>query len=225
MKRTIACLHAHHTNIGYINDVLAERNVELIHFVDPGLIKRLTTDSKFNTELAKQKVIEQIQWMASEDVDAILITCTNYIALLDEHQLNISQQSIIKLDEILFQHLCSNAEPQILLFSNPATVEGTMNRLTQYASAKHIDHSIINNIEVRIVEDSFSLLMQGEQQRYTKTIKSYIESLIESHPDKPISVAQLSMVDAAQQLQEQVGIQVGTPLKGLVETISQKGSS
>lgn len=224
MKRTIACLHAYHTNIGYINAALAERNVELIHFVDPGLIKRLSTDSRFNIELAKQKVIEQIQWMACEDVDAILITCTNYIALLDEHQLNISKP-VFKLDELLFQSICSIAEPQILLFSNPATVEGTMDRLAQYASAKHIDRSIINNIEVRIVENSFSLLMQGEQQRYTETIKSYTESLIESHPDKPISVAQLSMVDAAQQLQEQMGIQIGTPLKGLVETILQKGSS
>jgi hypothetical protein len=190
--------------------------MELIHFVDPGLIKRLTTDRQFNIVQAKQKVIEQINWMAQEDVDAILITCTNYIALLEESDLKLSLP-IIKLDELLFHYLCCLTTPQILLFSNAATVEGTMNRLVQFANNLGIHHSILSDIEVHIVEDSFALLLQGEQQQYTEKITTYIKQLLVDQPDKPISVAQLSMVDAAQQIEQQISVRIGTPLHGLVD--------
>lgn len=98
MRKRMGCLHAHYSNIKYLDDVLSEFNIELIHFVDPALMYRVTSDEKFQESDAQKKVNEQIAWMAQCDVDAILITCTNYIGLLKEDQLSIAVP-IIKIDE------------------------------------------------------------------------------------------------------------------------------
>ncbi|MDC0701743.1 hypothetical protein POF52_04755 [Priestia sp. AB] len=53
MKK-IACLHAHHSNISYIEKALPFANC--MHFVDPGLVHRVTADPKFAAESAAAKV-------------------------------------------------------------------------------------------------------------------------------------------------------------------------
>lgn len=40
LKRRVGCLHAHHSNIAYVERAFASYEVELIHFVDPGLMRR-----------------------------------------------------------------------------------------------------------------------------------------------------------------------------------------
>lgn len=57
MKK-IAFLHAHHSNIELIEDLFSLDALECIHFVDPALIERLTTDASFTKEDAQQKVID-----------------------------------------------------------------------------------------------------------------------------------------------------------------------
>lgn len=85
MKKKLGCLHAHYSNIEYIEIALSSYDIELVHFVDPALMYRVTSDETFNAADAQMKVKEQIEWIAECHVDAILITCTNYIAIFKKN--------------------------------------------------------------------------------------------------------------------------------------------
>lgn len=209
----LACLHAHHSNIDYIESALAHFKIELMHFVDPGLMNRVTHDPSFSQLTARKKVKEQIEWIASCKVDAILITCTNYIALLNEEDLSYSIP-IIKIDEPYFDAICQMDKPQVILFTNPNTVEGTMKRLKDYADTKQ--KSL--NIEVMVIEGTFELLMQGLNEVYNQMISSYIRKIIDDGK-KEISVAQLSMVNASKQIEREISKTIINPLDTLSSTI------
>ncbi|MDQ1913436.1 hypothetical protein RAC89_23850 [Paenibacillus sp. GD4] len=212
MKRKIGCLHAHYSNIEYIQTAMASDEWEMVHFVDPGLMNRILADQHFDETAAKNKVIEQMEWIVQSNVDAILITCTNYIALLDESRLHTTIP-IIKIDEPFFRYVCDIAEAQILLFTNPATVEGTMRRLHQFAAAYHKPTS---HIEVRVIENTFELIMQGNKEQYEQEVSKYIRDVLVSENNKRVSVAQLSMVDTARNVEREFGVTIGNPLHSLV---------
>lgn len=72
---TIACFHAHHSNIRLIEQALTSYNIELVHYVDPGL-DRLKHDEYFDSALVREKVNQTLQWMSRCHADAILVTCT-----------------------------------------------------------------------------------------------------------------------------------------------------
>lgn len=211
MKMRIGCLHAHYSNIEYIQSVFTSNDWELVHFVDPGLMSRIASDDNFDLTEAQDKVNEQIEWIANSNVHAILITCTNYIAILNEKQLKISVP-IIKIDEPFFHHVCSITEPQVLLFTNPATVEGTMKRLNQFATI----HARTINVEVQVIQNTFELIMQGKREQYVKEVSNYITTLLIADKKKTVSVAQLSMVETAEKVEREMNVQLGNPLKTLV---------
>ena len=213
MKKRLGCLHAHYSNIEYIENALSPYNIELIHFVDPALMYRVTSDESFQNSDAQTKVKEQIEWIAQCNVDAILITCTNYIAILQGDQLSISVP-IIKIDEPFFEFICNIQQPQIILFTNPSTVEGTMERLKQYAN----HHQKTLNIEVMVINNTFELIMQGLKEQYNQEITKFLEQIMDDQK-KVISVAQLSMVDAAQQFETRTPTTIINPLKPLVSSI------
>lgn len=212
MKKTIGCLHAHYSNIDYIQSALGSDQVELVHFVDPGLMRIISADKQNASSDASAKVIDQINWMAQTNLDAIIITCTNYIALLDEKLLNCSIP-IIKIDEPFFENLCHSNEPQTILFTNPATVEGTMNRLHHFAT---LHGKKMANFETDIIPDAFELIMQGNKELHDLTVTTYIKTMLSSDKNKNIYVAQLSMVEAATKVEDELNIKIGNPLKSLV---------
>jgi len=213
LRKKLGCLHAHYSNIEYIEQAFqSDEDIEIIHFVDPGVIKHV---SKGSNDLV-HKVKEQIEWIISCDVDAILITCTNYIALLKDETLSNLPIPIIKIDEPYFESICSKHQPQTILFTNPATVEGTMARLHQYA--KHQGVSV--DVEGKIIEHTFNLIMQGKKEAYDDAILRALHTL--SAEEKSISVAQLSMVDAAQRFQDHTAITILHPLKSLVDIVKSK---
>jgi hypothetical protein len=216
MKKRIGCLHAHYSNIEYIEQAFSACEVELIHFVDPALVYKVSSDDTFSLLDAQRKVIEQIEWIVQANVDVILITCTNYIALLQEDQLPVTVP-IIKIDEPFFNDVCSQDLPQILLFTNPATVEGTMKRLYNYANAngKHPD------VEVQVIENTFELIMQGKREQYLIVLSEYIRNLLTSNKDMVISVAQLSMVEAVRDIEKETGVKIGNPLESLMTYITE----
>jgi len=209
LRKRLGCLHAHHSNIEYIEQAFQNiEKVELVHFVDPGLIQQV---SKGTDELAF-KVKEQLEWMESCDMDAILITCTNYIALLEEVQLELSIP-IIKIDEPFFEALCEEKQPQTILFTNSETVEGTVNRLQQYA----LLHEKSINTEVKVIDNTFELIIQGKKNAYNNAI---IQTLHDVAGERNhISVAQLSMVEAARQFEKESGVTIIHPLKSLVKFV------
>ena len=213
LRKRLGCLHAHYSNIGYIENALSSYEIELIHFVDPGLMYRVINDENFQQTDAQRKVKEQIQWIARCNVDAILITCTNYIAILQEDQLSISVP-IIKMDEPYFDFICDIQGPQTILFTNPSTVEGTLERLNNYAN----NHQKSLNLEVIVINNTFELIMQGHNEEYTFEIVKFLNQIIKEEK-KVISVAQLSMVDASQQVENRTSKIIINPLNTLVSSI------
>lgn len=212
LKKRLGCLHAHYSNIEYIENALSSYDIELMHFVDPALMDRVTSDENFKAADAQIKVKEQIEWIAQCNVDAILITCTNYIAILKEEQLSISVP-IIKMDEPYFEYICNITQPQAILFTNPATVKGTMNRLNQYA----FKHQKSLDIEVVVINNTFELIMQGLKYEYKQEITNFLNKIIKE--DKMISVAQLSMVEASQEVENETSKPIINPLDPLISSI------
>lgn len=215
MKK-LGCLHAHHSNIEYIEQAFQrDEDLELLHFVDPGVLQHVSKGSD-GVALA-YKVKEQIEWIISCDVDAMLITCTNYIALLENEEAVFNPSiPIIKIDEPFFKSICNAQQPQIILFTNPATVEGTMARLHQYAG----QHGKSVIVEAKIIKGTFDLIMQGEKKAYNDAISQALHKLMSEQ--KAISVAQLSMMDAARQFEEQTAQTIIHPLRALVEVVKEQ---
>ena len=212
LKKRLGCLHAHYSNIEYIENALSSYDIELIHFVDPALMYRVTSDGNFKAVDAQNKVREQIEWIAQCNVDAILITCTNYIAILQEEQLS-TLVPIIKIDEPYFEFICNIQQPQTILFTNPATVNGTMERLNQYA----YNHRKSLDIEVIVINNTFDLIMQGLKQEYNQEISKFLHKIIKE--DKIITVAQLSMVVASKKVEYMTSKEIINPLDTLISAI------
>lgn len=209
MQKKLGCLHAHYSNIAYIEQTFFNINhIELVHFVDPGLILQASNE---NNELAF-KVKEQLEWMESCQIDAILITCTNYIALLEEAPITLSIP-ILKIDEPFFEAICKNEQPQTILFTNPRTVEGTMRRLQQYS----LQHNKEIEVVAKVIDNTFELIMQGKQEAYKKAILQALYHVKENQ--RQTSVAQLSMVEAAQLFEKESGLTITHPLKSLAEFV------
>lgn len=208
MKR-IGCFHAHHSNIELIDNALRSLDVELIHFVDPGL-DRIKMDADFTTEIVEKKVLETLDWIAKCHVDAILITCTFFTAIYKEevHHFPIP---IIRIDDPLFAAICQMNQPTIVAFTNPNTVQGTMNQLAAYAQKKG------KAIEVApaLLENTFDLIMQGKKSEYIQAVSLGLIQLLEENPTQRVVAAQLSMVPAAQAAATQTNRSVGSQLDSL----------
>ncbi|MRN52714.1 hypothetical protein [Paenibacillus monticola] len=208
MKR-IGCFHAHYSNIEHVEKALSIFDVELIHFVDPGL-DRIKQDADFTKEIVEKKVIETLDWIANCHVDAILITCTFFTALLN-NEVHHYPIPIIKIDEPLFEEICEINQPIIVAFTNPNTVNGTMNQILSYSrmKGKEID------AEPFLLENTFDLIMQGKKSEYIQSVSKGLISIIENNPKKSVVAAQLSMVPAAQLIENLRNISIGNHLKSL----------
>ncbi|CAI6086359.1 hypothetical protein [Cohnella sp. JJ-181] len=216
-KLTVACLHAHESNIAYIDRLRVPDGLSWAHYVDPGLIARMGADESFTAGQAEAHVVRQLEWMANAGADAILITCTNYIALLEEERLAV-KRPILKIDEPYFAEICRRAGPQALLFTNPATVEGTMSRLYAYAERGGYARP---QIETVVLPEAFDLVMRGEKEAYHDAVQGELNRLLNADPARPVSVAQLSMVDAALRTERDRGAPIGHPLRPLEGAISE----
>lgn len=209
MKK-LACLHAHYSNIDYLEEALSKYPISLQHFVDPGLMLRLTHDDTFTPQKAREKVRKQLEWIASCGVEAIVITCTNYIAMLDDtFKLDIP---IIKIDEPFFKVFSQLALPKTLVFTNPATVSGTTERLNTYLDQSN--RPMEYNIE--IIHGAFDLVMSGQIDEHDVVVSKALRELSDKKIPS-IAVAQLSMVKAS----ESVQATILNPLLPLIQEIEK----
>ncbi|MED1103374.1 hypothetical protein [Bacillus paramycoides] len=209
MKK-LACLHAHHSNIEYIDRAFQSFEIEILHFVDPILSHILKKDCDFEREQARNKLDDLLKYIAESDVDTLLITCTDYITLLDENfKIDIP---ILKIDEPFFEMLCHVEEPQTIVFTNASTVLGTMERLKQYAQRKN--KSI--HVKVEVIGGIFELIMQGRKEEHDTKLEKYLYEIMKGR-NEMFSVAQLSMVDAATRIENIIGRNIINPLTALVE--------
>ena len=210
VKTRLGCLHMHHSNIPYIDGIVAPDRVELLHFVDPGLMRRIGSDAGFSSDQAEQQVRRQLDWMAGCGVDAILITCTNYIAMLPDEPLDLTIP-VIKIDEPFFADLLHQPSPHLLLFTNPATVEGTMGRFHDYAHRAGHQPSI----ETDVMPGTFELVMAGKTEEYAAAVTDQLRELVRSGRYEAISVGQLSMAESALRIAAETGMPIGNPLDSL----------
>ena len=216
-KTRLGCLHMHHSNIPYIDSIVAPDQVELLHFVDPGLMRRIGSDSGFPGDQAEQQVQRQLDWMASCGLDAILITCTNYIAMLADEPLDLSIP-VIKIDEPFFAYLMEQDSPHLLLFTNPATVEGTMRRFHDYA--QHA--GTLPDIEVEIIPGTFELVMAGKTEEYAAAVATRLREVTRSGLYEAISVGQLSMAQSAMHVRTETDMPIGNPLQPLAAHLASE---
>lgn len=211
----IGCFHAHYSNIEHIDNALRSLNVELIHYVDPGL-DRIKKDADFTTEMAQKKVLDTLSWIANSHVDAILITCTFFTAIYEEdvHRFPIP---IIPIDDPLFEEICQLDQPTIVAFTNPSTVQGTMNQLSLYAAKK----GIALEAAPALMANTFDLIMQGKKSEYIQAVTDGLIRVIEENPTKRVVAAQLSMVPAAQNAERQTKRVVGNQLVSLAAYLKE----
>ena len=205
----LGCLHMHHSNIAYIDGIIDPERVEAVHFVEPGLMRRIASGAGFPEALAGAQVERQLAWMAGCDLDAIVITCTNYIAMLpDDFDLGLP---LIKIDEPFFTSMLRRPTPHLLLFTNPATVEGTMRRCAEFARAQGCEV----DLDVDVIEGTFELVAAGRTNEYTALLASRLQELIDEGRYASISVGQLSMATAAHEATAATGFPIANPLDAL----------
>lgn len=213
----IACLHGHYTNIPLLSEAFASFDADLIHFVDPGLLLQNGGTPVHTKEQSHAKLRDQLTWMQSCSVDAIVITCTQYASLLTREDEASNTVPIFTIDGPFFHELAQLTEPQVLLFSNPATVTPTMERLVQYARS----HRLQPNIQVRLVENAFALLMENKHEAYREAISDALHHLQQTYPGQHIAAAQLSMAPVADQFAKDYGCTVAHPLHSLTSQMSR----
>lgn len=206
----LGCLHMHHSNIAYIDGIVPAERAEVVHFVEPGLMRRIGSEPGLAVEEAQAQVRRQLAWMASCGLDAILITCTNYIATLPDEPLDLPVP-VIKIDEPFFADLLGREAPHRLLFTNPATVEGTMRRYRDFA--EQAGHEA--NVDVEVIEGTFDLVMAGKTDAYAAVVAERLRELAHSGACGAISVGQLSMAESARRVAAETGVPITNPLDSL----------
>jgi hypothetical protein len=215
-KPRLGCLHAHHSNIAYIESIIPHDDLEAVHFVEPGLLRRIGSDAGFSADDAAAQVRKQLDWMTDCGVDALLITCTNYIAAMPD-DLSQPEIPIIKIDEPFFDYLLQQPPRHLLLFSNPDTVEGTVQRLNGFAAELGQEPEI----EIEVIPNTFNLFLTGQTETYNRAVAERLRELVRLGRFNSLSVGQLSMVDAARRVARETGHPIGDPLQPLLAHLNE----
>lgn len=213
--KKIGCFHAHYSNIEPIEQALGAYEVELVHFVDPGL-DRIRKDADFTPAVAEKKVLETLSWIADCHVDAILITCTFFTAVL-QGELHRFPVPVIKIDDPLFHDACTMNVPLIFVFTNPGTVNGTLLRLTDYSRQAGKEIQVAHSV----LEHTFELIMQGRKEEYNEAVSQGLCRIAADNPQAIVAAAQLSMAAAARQAEAATGRRIINPLVSLASHMEQ----
>ncbi|MFX3648642.1 MAG: hypothetical protein ACE3K2_00260 [Paenibacillus sp.] len=211
---TIGCFHAHYSNIALIEETLAAYEVELVHYVDPGL-DRLKHDADFSDVVIHEKVAQTLRWIAECHADAILVTCTLFATVLEQEATQIPVP-VIGIDDPLLQEMRRVKGDCIIAFTNPATIEGTMVRvkraLQQEDEKGQLHVAKTYQTEAVCIPGTFELIMRGDRQGYLEAVREGLQQIAEQHPGTMVVAAQLSMAPAAAQVTADTGIAIHSPL-------------
>ncbi|WP_433750393.1 aspartate/glutamate racemase family protein [Paenibacillus amylolyticus] len=211
---TIGCFHAHYSNITLIEEALAAYEVELVHYVDPGL-DRLKHDADFSDVVIRDKVAQTLRWIAECHADAILVTCTLFATVLEQEATQVPVP-VIGIDDPLLQEIRRIAEDYIIVFTNPATIEGTMARVNQALQQADENGQLYVSqtpqTEAVCIPGTFELIMRGDKHGYHEAAREGLQQIAEQYPGKTVVAAQLSMAPAAAQVTIDCGIPIHSPL-------------
>ncbi|WP_413375101.1 aspartate/glutamate racemase family protein [Paenibacillus taichungensis] len=225
MMMTIGCFHAHYSNIVLIEEALAPYEVELVHYVDPGL-DRLKHDADFTEAVTHEKVSQTLQWIAHCHADAILVTCTLFAAVLEQEAKHVPVP-VVGIDDPLLQEMQQNPGEYILAFTNPATIEGTMVRVNQASLQQGDEDGQRNGIEAIeteavLIPGTFELIMRGDKEGYLAEVSTGLQQLVEKYPGSTVVAAQLSMAPAAARVTADTGMLIYSPLASLAAYLEKK---
>ncbi|NMI07306.1 hypothetical protein HF638_25255 [Paenibacillus sp. SZ31] len=220
---TIGCFHAHYSNIALIEEALAPYDVELVHYVDPGL-DRLKHDADFSDVVIHEKVAQTLHWIAECHADAILVTCTLFATVLEQEATQVPVP-VIGIDDPLLQEMRRVPGEYIIMFTNPATVEGTMARvneaLQQEDESGQFYVANVSKTEAVCIPGTFELIMRGDQKGYLEAVREGLQQIAEQYLGKRVIAAQLSMAPAAAQVATDTGLAIHSPL-ALLATYLEK---
>ncbi|MDR6721249.1 hypothetical protein [Paenibacillus sp. 2003] len=220
---TIGCFHAHYSNIALIEETLAPYEVELVHYVDPGL-DRLKHDADFSEVVIHEKVAQTLQWIAECHADAILVTCTLFATVLEQEATQVPVP-VIGIDDPLLQEMRRVPGDYIIAFTNPATVDGTMARVNQALQQEDENGQLhvakTSQTEAVCIPGTFELIMRGDRQGYIEAVREGLQQIAEQYPGKRVVAAQLSMAPAAAQVTIDRGIPIHSPLALLAEYLEK----
>lgn len=220
---TIGCFHAHYSNIALIEETLAPYGVELVHYVDPGL-DRLKHDADFSDVVIHEKVAQTLHWIAECHADAILVTCTLFATVLEQEATQVPVP-VIGIDDPLLQEMRRISEDYIIVFTNPATIEGTMARVNQALQQEEENGQLYVSqtpqTEAVCIPGTFELIMRGDKRGYHEAVREGLQQIAVQYPGKRVVAAQLSMAPAASQVATDMGIDIHSPL-ALLATYLEK---
>lgn len=214
MRPLMICLHAAESNVEIIEQSLSDIPFEIYHVVDTYLLTMIREQRPFNEQ--KDYAFNKIMELIEQRPTFILITCTNYIVLLDQIELK-TNIPILKIDELLFEQLKEVQAPIKMLFTNKQTIEGTMARLKQTIPSEL-------DIEVIFIPEVFDWYLAGDRLRHDQKVLSTLLELDASQ--HIIVVAQLSMANSAEsysQLSEKLILSPVTAFKNVYHSIQQTG--
>ena len=215
MRPLMICLHAAESNVEIIEQSLSDIPFEIYHVVDTYLLTMIREQRPFNEQ--KDYAFNKIMELIEQQPTFILITCTNYIVLLDQIELE-TNIPILKIDELLFEQLKEVQAPIKMLFTNKQTIEGTMARLKQTIPSEL-------DIEVIFIPEVFDWYLAGDRLRHDQKVLSTLLELDASQ--HIIAVAQLSMANSAESYSKLSGKLVLSPVtafKNKNSAIFNKGS-
>ena len=203
MCPSIICLHAAESNVEIMEQSLSETPFHINHIVDTYLLKMIREQRPLSEQ--KEYAFQKITSIIEQQPDFIFITCTNYIVLLEQMDLETTIP-LLKIDDLLFEQLEEIQVPIKILFTNKQTIEGTMTRLEQRIPS-------ILDIEVIFIPDVFDWYIAGDKIRHDQKVQSILLDL--DSPQHVLAVAQLSMAKSAENYSKNSGKQVLSPITSL----------
>ncbi|WP_339275998.1 hypothetical protein MKY59_03430 [Paenibacillus sp. FSL W8-0426] len=219
---TIACFHAHYSNIALIEEALSAYDVELVHYVDPGL-DRIKSDADFTENTVRDKVARTMEWIARCHADAILVTCTLFTAVLDQETLPASIP-VIGIDDPLLSMMQRQPKPYLLAFTNPSTVQGTMDRFLRHLQPEEEHQASNHALQAKsvLLPGTFELIMRGDREGYAAAVQAGLMRHAERYSGWTPIAAQLSMAPAAARVTMASGITVHSPLSVLAPYLQRE---
>lgn len=166
----IICIHAHESNRQWIEQTLPNEKIQ--HIILDHLIEE-SNDFK-----VKKQVLLHLNTLRNKETSCFISTCSYFSAHLPEAY----DLPIIALDTLLFQTICQEPKLQ-LVFTNAATVKGTLERYGKYKDSNQ-------KLTVHIIPNAFEKIMAGEIDLYKKLVQ---EGMGKLDSEIPIAVGQLSM--------------------------------
>lgn len=180
MMKQIIGIHAHDSNISYMEALFNEDDI---------VKKHLIIKPQMDLEDQRKKLMALIKKELKSDVVGFMITCTVYASLIEES--DIDGVPIWKIEDPIIEAIIQDDHQKFLFFSNPDTVPLTMAKVKAGYQKKGKE----SDYQVRLIPDSFPLIMSGQQAAYEEAIKEAIAPYLQEKGSVYLMQLSMSLLD------------------------------